>query len=73
MHGKSQTGIIIKVEYAGDDNLELGCSRALRQIDEHHHTDALKEYDPEKVYKYAIACCRKHSMVTLEEEDWKTR
>lgn len=73
MHRKSHTGIIIEVKYAEDDNLELGCSRALRQIDEYHYTDALREYDPKKVYKYAIACCRKHSMVTLEEEDWETR
>lgn len=68
-HKKSRTGMIIEVEYAGNDNLDAECRKALEQIESRHYTDALKEYRPEKIYKYAVACCRKHSMVEMEKED----
>ena len=71
MHRKSHIGMIIEVKYAESDNLEKECRDALWQIDEYHYTDALREYEPQKVYKYAIACYKKHSMVRLEEEDWR--
>ncbi len=68
MHKKAHLGMIIEVKYAESDNLEAECMDGQRQIDENHYTDALREYEPEKVYKYAIACRKKHCMVTLEEE-----
>ena len=71
MHRKSHIGMIIEVKYAESDNLEKECRDALWQIDEYHYTDALREYEPQRVYKYAIACYKKHSMVRLEEEDWR--
>lgn len=71
MHRKSHIGMIIEVKYAESDNLKKECRDALWQIDEYHYTDALREYEPQKVYKYAIACYKKHSMVRLEEEDWR--
>lgn len=71
MHRKSHTGMIIEVKYAESDNLEKECRDALSQIDKYHYVDALKEYEPEKVYKYAISCFKKHCMVRLEKEDWR--
>ncbi len=71
MHRKSHTGMIIEVKYAERDNLEAECRDALSQIDGYHYTDALREYEPEKVYKYALACYKKHCMVMMEEEDWR--
>ncbi len=71
MHKKSRTGMIIEVKYAEDGNLERECRKAQEQIDDNHYIDALREYDPEKIYKYAVACYKKHSMVTLEKEDGK--
>ena len=38
----------------------------LAQIEKLHYTDALMEYDPIKIYKYAIACYKKHCKVVLK-------
>ncbi len=73
MHKKSRTGMIIEVKYAEDGNLERECRKAQEQIDDNHYIDALREYEPEKIYKYAVACYKKHSMVTLEKEDGEKR
>ena len=70
-HERARIGIIIEVKYAENDNLEAECADALKQIEKLHYVDALSEFDVTKVYKYAIACYRKHCMVTMTEEDWK--
>ena len=31
-------------------------------------TEALMEFDPVKIYKYAISCYKKHFKVVMEEE-----
>lgn len=61
-------GIIIEVKYADNDELETECAKALEQIEKLHYTEALKEFDPVKIYKYAIACYKKHCKVVMEEE-----
>lgn len=71
MHNAKHIGIIIEVKYAENDNLEAECAGALKQIEKLHYVDALSEFEVTKVYKYAIACYRKHCMVTMTEEDWK--
>lgn len=71
MYNAKHIGIIIEVKYAENDNLEAECAGALAQIEKLHYVDALSEFEVTKVYKYAIACYRKHCMVTMTEEDWK--
>ena len=71
MYNAKHIGIIIEVKYAENDNLEAECANALKQIEKLHYVDALSEFDVTKVYKYAIACYRKHCMVTMTEENWK--
>lgn len=68
MHEGSGIGIIIEVKYADNDNLDTECANALAQIDKLHYTDALTEFDPVKIYKYAIACYKKHCKVMMVEE-----
>ena len=70
-HERARIGIIIEVKYAENDNLEAECADALKQIEKLHYVDALSEFEVTKVYKYAIACYRKHCMVTVTAEDWK--
>lgn len=41
---------------------------ALEQIGKLHYADALKEFDPVRIYKYAVACYKKHCRVVMEEE-----
>ena len=41
------------------------------QIEKLHYTDALSEFEPTKIYKYAIACYKKHCKVTMTEETWQ--
>ena len=68
MHEGTGIGIIIEVKYADNDNLDSECANALSQIDKLHYTDALMEFDPVKIYKYAIACYKKHCKVVMTEE-----
>lgn len=67
MHDGTGIGMIIEVKYADNDNLESECANALDQIERLHYTDALKQYDPVKIYKYAIAGYKKHCKVVMEE------
>lgn len=71
MYNAKHIGIIIEVKYVENDNLEAECADALKQIEKLHYVDALSEFEVTKVYKYAIACYRKHCMVTMTEENWK--
>ena len=71
MYNAKHIGIIIEVKYAENDNLEAECAGALAQIEKLHYVDALSEFEVTKVYKYAIACYRKHCKVTMIKEDWK--
>lgn len=68
MHEESGTGMIIEVKYAENDNLEAECTKAFEQIEKLHYTDAIMEYDPVKIYKYAIACYKKHCRVEVKED-----
>lgn len=68
MYNAKKIGIVIEVKYADNDELETECAKALEQIEKLHYTEALKEFDPVKIYKYAIACYKKHCKVVMEEE-----
>ena len=68
MHNKTKTGIVVEVKYAENDQLDTECANALRQIEKKQYTRALAEHDPVKVYKYGIACYKKHCKVVVEEE-----
>ena len=70
-HERARIGMIIEVKYAENDNLENECAGALAQIEKLHYTDALSEFEPTKIYKYAIACYKKHCKVTMTEETWQ--
>ncbi len=73
MHEGTGIGMIIEVKYADNDNLDLECANALRQIEQLHYTDILMEHDPVKIYKYAIACYKKHCKVIMEEKVISTK
>ena len=68
MHNARRTGMVIEVKYAENDRLEEECAGALEQIGKLHYADALKEFDPVRIYKYAVACYKKHCRVVMEEE-----
>lgn len=68
MHDTTGIGMIIEVKYAENDDLASECTKALEQIGKLHYTEALLEFDPVKIYKYAIACYKKHCRVVMEEE-----
>lgn len=68
VHDDTRCGIIIEVKYANNDNLEAECATALKQINQLHYTDGFKQYETEKIFKYAIACYKKHCKVVMEEE-----
>ena len=68
MHNGKRIGIVIEVKYADTANLASECQAALAQIEDLHYTEALKEHDPVKIYKYAIACYKKQCRVEMMEE-----
>lgn len=68
MYNPKKIGIVIEVKYADNKNLDAECMDALDQIEKLHYTQALEEHEPEKIYKYAIACYKKRCKVKLLEE-----
>jgi len=68
MYNPKKIGIIIEVKYADNKDLDAECAKALDQIENLHYTQALEEHEPEKIYKYAIACYKKRCKVKLLEE-----
>ena len=68
MVDESETGIIIEVKYAENDNLEAECQKALKQIREKHYTENFVNEGIHKILKYGIACNRKCCRVLVEAE-----
>jgi membrane dipeptidase len=62
-----KVGMIIEVKYAEHDDLDAECQKALAQIENLHYADALEEFEPKKIYKYAISCYKKHCRVLVEQ------
>ncbi len=59
-------GIVIEVKYADGGNLEAGCKKALRQIEQLGYEQRLREDGMSKIFKYGIACWKKTCMVRVE-------
>lgn len=62
---EEETGIIIEVKYAENDNLDSGCAKALSQIENGHYAQGLKNDGMKKIIKYGIACFKKHCKVVV--------
>ncbi|MBP0979471.1 MAG: AAA family ATPase, partial [Oscillospiraceae bacterium] len=69
IHEDTRVGIVIEVKYSDNNNLELECQKALDQINKLNYTEALLEFEPVKIYKYAIACYKKRCKVIMTCED----
>jgi hypothetical protein len=67
MYNAQKVGMIIEVKYAEHDDLDAECQKALAQIENLHYADALEEFEPKKIYKYAISCYKKHCRVLVEQ------
>lgn len=60
-----ETGIVIEVKYAENDELEKGCTEALEQIERMKYAERLREDGMKTVRKYGIACYKKHCMIVM--------
>ncbi len=60
-----RTGIVIKLKYADDGNLEKACGEALKQIEEKKYAEGLKRRSMKKIIKYGIAFYEKECMVKI--------
>ena len=58
--------------YADNKDLDAECAKALDQIEKMHYTHALEEHEPEKIYKYAIACYKKRCKVVMRESNYES-
>ena len=64
-----ETGIIIEVKYAQDQQMEQVCRDALVQIEKNEYGELLKEEGCHTIYKYGFACCKKECRVLAEKEE----
>ena len=60
-------GIVIEVKYARNGNLDEGAEQALRQIEQRHYDEKLRDDGIEKVLKYGIACYRKRCRIAMAD------
>ena len=60
-----RTGIVIKLKYADDGNLEKACGEALKQIEEKKYAEGMKRWGTKKILKYGIAFYEKECMVVM--------
>ncbi|MDE6364783.1 MAG: PD-(D/E)XK nuclease domain-containing protein [Lachnospiraceae bacterium] len=60
---EDRIGCAIELKYAENGACNAACAEALRQIDEQHYTDYLRQEDMETIYVYGSACCKKSCKV----------
>ena len=68
MHRRKRLGLVIEVKYADSGDLSYHCEKAMDQIEKLNYTASLKEHDPERILKYAVACYKKRYKFTVAEE-----
>ena len=64
-----EKGIIIEAKYAEDGNLEAACEKALKQIENNHYEEELKDEGIDDILKYGIAFYKKRCKVMKIKED----
>ncbi len=62
-------GIVIEVKYAENEQFDKECKDALKQINDNHYTDELKEDGMKTILKYGIACYKKRCKAVVEYEE----
>lgn len=63
------TGIVIEVKYADDENLDGECAKALAQIDDKGYAESFYHGEVKRIIKYGIACFRKQCRVAVAVEN----
>ena len=56
----TKTGLVLELKYAGKDQLEAACRKALEQAEEKDYAAQLREDGMETILTYGIACNRKN-------------
>lgn len=64
---EDEIGIVIEIKYAEDGNLDVGCTNALKQIQDKDYEARLVENGIVTIRKYGIACWKKKCKVELSE------
>ena len=59
-------GIVIEVKYPDGGDLEIGCSKALEQIEKMKYETKLRQAGMTTILKYGIACYKKKCRVQLK-------
>ena len=63
-----EIGIMIELKYADDGDLDAGCAKALKQIEDNKYEENLLDAGMQTILKYGIACYQKRCKVVLAEE-----
>ena len=62
---REKVGVVIELKYSEDGNLDVGCSKALKQIEEKNYSAILKKDGMKKILKYGISFYKKNCKVVL--------
>ena len=65
VEAEEDTGFVIEIKYSEEEKLDKGCKEALKQIEEKHYEEKLREDGMTTIRKYGIACNRKKCKVLL--------
>lgn len=66
---EKEIGIIIEVKYPESGNLDLGCVKALEQIDRKGYEEKLIEDGMRTILKYGVACWKKRCRVVYDLDE----
>lgn len=56
-------GIVIEIKFGENKEMEEGCNKALKQIDDMYYEKSLLDDGMTTILKYGIACYKKNCMI----------
>lgn len=62
---EKRVGVILEIKYAENENLDMYCNEALRQIEEKNYSRSLIDDGMDTLIKYGVACYKKRCKVKM--------
>ncbi|WP_027203349.1 AAA family ATPase [Butyrivibrio fibrisolvens] len=62
---EKRVGVILEIKYAENENLDMYCDEALRQIEEKNYSQSLIDDGMDTLIKYGVACYKKRCKVKM--------
>ena len=62
---EKRVGVILEIKYAENENLDMYCNEALKQIEEKNYSRSLIDDGMDTLIKYGVACYKKRCKVKM--------